>query len=29
VGILATAFALWAMTNDQRVYKRWEGGEIV
>lgn len=29
VGILATAFALWAMTNDQRVYKRWQGGEIV
>ena len=29
VGILATAFAIWAMTNDQRVYKRWEGGEIV
>jgi len=29
VGILATAFAIWAMTNDQRIYKRWQGGEIV
>jgi hypothetical protein len=29
VGILATAFAIWAMSNDQRFYKRWQGGEIV
>ena len=25
VGILATAFAIWAMSNDQRFYKRWQG----
>ena len=29
VGILATAFAIWAMSNDQRFYKRWQGGQIV
>ena len=29
VGILATAFAIWAMSNDQRFYKRWQGGHIV
>lgn len=26
VGILATAFAVWAMTSDQRLYKNWHGG---
>jgi hypothetical protein len=29
VGILATAFAIWAMSNDQRFYKRWQGGQTV
>jgi len=29
VGILATSFAIWAMSNDQRFYKRWQGGQIV
>jgi hypothetical protein len=29
VGILATAFAIWAMSNDQRFYKRWQSGEFV
>ena len=29
VGILATAFAIWAMSNDQRFYKRWQRGEIL
>lgn len=23
VGILATAFAIWAMSNDKRFYRRW------
>lgn len=26
VGILATAFAIWAMSNEQSFYKRWRGG---
>jgi hypothetical protein len=26
VGILATAFAVWAMSSDQRLYKHWRGG---
>lgn len=26
VGILATAFAIWAMSNEQSFYKRWQGG---
>jgi mannose/fructose/N-acetylgalactosamine-specific phosphotransferase system component IIC len=25
VGILATAFAVWAMGSDKRLYKRWHG----
>ena len=29
VGILATAFAIWAMTNDQRFYERWQRGRLV
>ena len=29
VGILATAFALWAMSNEQSFYKRWHGGHSV
>ena len=29
VGILATAFAIWAMSNDQSFYKRWNSGHIV
>jgi hypothetical protein len=28
VGILATAFAIWAMSNDQSFYKRWRSGHI-
>ena len=24
VGILATAFAIWAMSNEQRFYERWQ-----
>ena len=26
VGILATAFAIWAMSNDERFYQRWQRG---
>jgi signal transduction histidine kinase len=26
VGILATAFAVWAMASDKRLYKRWHSG---
>jgi len=26
VGILATAFAIWAMSNEQSFYKRWHSG---
>ena len=29
VGILATAFAVWAMTSDKRLYKRWHSGHSV
>jgi hypothetical protein len=29
VGILATAFAIWAMSNDQRFYQRWQRGRFV
>ena len=29
VGILATAFAIWAMSNDQSFYKRWHRGQSV
>ena len=29
VGILATAFAIWAMSNDQSFYKRWQRGQSV
>ena len=29
VGILATAFAIWAMSNDQSFYKRWHRGHTV
>ena len=29
VGILATAFAIWAMSNDQSFYKRWHRGHSV
>jgi len=29
VGILATAFAIWAMSNDQSFYKRWRSGHTV
>lgn len=25
-GILATAFAVWAMSSDKRLYKHWHGG---
>lgn len=28
VGILATAFAIWAMSNDKTFYKRWRSGSI-
>lgn len=28
VGILATAFAIWAMSNDQRFYKRWRSRSV-
>jgi hypothetical protein len=26
VGILAVAFAVWAVSSDQRIYKYWPGG---
>ena len=26
IGILATAFAVWAMSSDRRLYKHWHGG---
>ena len=29
VGILATAFAIWAMSNDQSFYERWHSGHSV
>lgn len=29
VGILATAFAIWAMSNDRKFYERWRRGQIV
>jgi hypothetical protein len=29
VGILATAFAVWAMASDKRLYKRWHSGHSV
>ena len=29
VGILATAFAIWAMSNDKKFYKRWHSGHSV
>jgi mannose/fructose/N-acetylgalactosamine-specific phosphotransferase system component IIC len=29
VGILATAFAVWAMASDKRLYKRWHRGHPV
>lgn len=29
VGILATAFAIWAMSNEQSFYKRWRSGQSV
>jgi hypothetical protein len=29
VGILATAFAIWAMSNEQSFYKRWHSGHSV
>lgn len=29
VGILATAFAIWAMFNDQGFYRRWHSGHSV
>jgi len=29
VGILASAFAIWAMSNEQSFYKRWRSGHIV
>jgi hypothetical protein len=29
VGILATAFAIWAMSNDRRFYERWQRGGFV
>ena len=29
IGILATAFAVWAMSSDQRIYKHWPGGHSV
>lgn len=29
VGILTAAFAIWAMSNDKRVYKRWRSGHSV
>ena len=28
-GILATAFAVWAMASDKRLYKRWHSGHSV
>lgn len=28
-GILATAFAIWAMTNEQGFYQRWRSGRLV
>jgi len=29
VGILATAFAFWAMSNEKSFYKRWRSGHTV
>ena len=29
VGILVTAFAIWAMSNDKSFYKRWQRGHSV
>ena len=29
VGILVTAFAVWAMFSDKRLYKRWHSGHSV
>jgi hypothetical protein len=29
VGILATAFAIWAMSNDRRFYQRWQRTRVV
>jgi hypothetical protein len=29
VGILATAFAVWAMATDKRLYERWHGRHSV
>lgn len=29
VGILATAFAIWAMSNEKSFYKRWRGSQSV
>lgn len=29
VGILAAAFAIWAMSNDRRFYQRWQRGRFV
>ena len=29
VGILATAFAVWAMASDKRLYKRWHRGHSI
>jgi len=29
VGILATAFAIWAISNEQSFYKRWRSGQSV
>ncbi|HYC45464.1 MAG TPA: SPW repeat protein [Burkholderiales bacterium] len=29
VGILATAFAIWAMSNEKSFYKRWHSGHSV
>ena len=28
-GILATAFAIWAMSNERSFYQRWNGGHSV
>ena len=28
VGILATAFAIWAMSNDRRFYQRWQRSRL-
>ena len=29
IGILVTAFAVWAMASDKRLYKRWHSGHSV